>query len=1464
MAKKIIFSAFLILVLLTSSFYFLLPGKVRIDIKETKTEYSVWDDKWVLAATEYVHLYDGTKKMRASSRELIYWNDSSFVYAQRKATWKDNITTKQTYIFSKYTSDVEVFPAINRFECFNCEGKIVHYEIRDILYNGETKIIHSPFSFGNNMRIEWFDDPYLHKIYQQKVSDKIIIRYRPITDWETYYVRLIDPASVTDTPNPITESDGSDTNDRGIKIVPNLNVSLNNFTKHSSSGATRAILKYNNETEISIVAFVGDVASFNNTVLTKDVNYILACDANGGSRALWRTNIGNAIPPRVNGVNVDFFSGYSAGLGGNGNFTRTYCLTDVTTTEVAEPLIILNVPVDVANLTQFNVTFNASVSSPVTISNTTLYGNWSGGWHANETNTSGIEGDYIFQKNITDGTYVWNVGVCTDEGTCVFSISNRTFTIDTTDPDITFSNPSTNSTNISQNYIEANVTSTDATSGLSKIIVRLYNSSQDEINSSLTSTSPNYINFSGLSDGTYYLNATANDTFGNENSTETRIIVLDTNNPLIVFVSETEDSNTLLDRDWIFVNVTVTETSPNNITFVLANSSKVINTTIRSMVNQTSNTSLNFTGLPKDVYTYNVTIFDNAGNSNSTETRIIILTNFSLTLEVLQANITAELGTRINITGDSFANTTICLDIIHPGFGINYSCTTSPNLINITPTFFSRNTFTNGSILSYNENGNNILYNVSINSHQYDEPDSIMINFSGSNGPSDLLIFYANTTPDTSNQSDMEKHLDRFFFGTFRNFKLEITKFLNGSLIEESTTNITYSTGGTAFIDFLFDDSLNGTTDYTFSVNVSGFEFGVDFTDGNTSGSLGTLGFDNYSLIDTSQTTAELDLSGGIMAKNVSIREYFFDDFEDTTVNQTLWTNTTCQDISQYFKCVRERGGILELINQKKDVGANPVSTASSVGPFALSGFTSDSINFSIATYYKGQESSGFNAFTNTYVSFGGTTIYSLLVLGSPTVPSTEISSSTLNFSLTKVNKTTWQYQIWGDEDASATTNVSSPVHIDYTGVKNNFTVTDSILKFNSNTGGNNDDIESYMNVSYVNQTLWTRENSSVVSNSIYDSSGLITKATLWYWLLTPNPSDENTTAYMSADNGDNWESVSSGSQHTFTNTGKNLRWRIDWNISATDNVRTSETIVRVNISIPSGFPTNISFDFGDDGITDATISGEFNSTNSPQIINLSGIDISSSFNESNRFTNWETYDHTFKIPLSITSDSIGTIRINELNLTYNPNPISLNMSNISTILSLGANSTNFRIPINFENTTSTTATLNVSNLDYHYAGGNYSVIVRLHNPTYSLNLTRVITYFYSRWDFDMPVDWLVFTPGSPTDLNVTPFGQDQNHSIFNITNLGYGGQNINLSVYQNETLGCVNLTMSLTNNRLNGSFVNESWLVLNTSVSYLHQNKVWLWADYGCNYTSWTTFDPFIFFRQCAEGVDYCSEAII
>ncbi|WP_210409209.1 Ig-like domain-containing protein, partial [Methanococcoides methylutens] len=68
--------------------------------------------------------------------------------------------------------------------------------------------------------------------------------------------------------------------------------------------------------------------------------------------------------------------------------------------------------------------------------------------------------------------------------------------------------------------------------------IYLYNSS-GPVDSSISADSTHSVTFSDLADGYYQLNASVWDYAGNTNETETRSILLDTTDPVIVFNEDT-------------------------------------------------------------------------------------------------------------------------------------------------------------------------------------------------------------------------------------------------------------------------------------------------------------------------------------------------------------------------------------------------------------------------------------------------------------------------------------------------------------------------------------------------------------------------------------------------------------------------------------------------------------------------------------------------------------------------------------------------------------------------------------------------------------------------------------------------------------------------------------------------------------------------------------------------------------
>lgn len=123
----------------------------------------------------------------------------------------------------------------------------------------------------------------------------------------------------------------------------------------------------------------------------------------------------------------------------------------------------------------------------------------------------------------TFGSY--NITVTTINGTGSFSSNISVIVNDTISPSINFVDPTPNhNSNLSQSYIAVNVTATDNIA-IDTITIYLYDAT-NLVSSEIGSTSSFFTNFTGLTNRTYYINATVNDTFGNTDSTSTRTIIL--------------------------------------------------------------------------------------------------------------------------------------------------------------------------------------------------------------------------------------------------------------------------------------------------------------------------------------------------------------------------------------------------------------------------------------------------------------------------------------------------------------------------------------------------------------------------------------------------------------------------------------------------------------------------------------------------------------------------------------------------------------------------------------------------------------------------------------------------------------------------------------------------------------------------------------------------------------------------
>ncbi len=189
----------------------------------------------------------------------------------------------------------------------------------------------------------------------------------------------------------------------------------------------------------------------------------------------------------------------------------------------------------------------------------------------------------------------------------------------------------------------------------------------------------------GLIEGTIGWRIYANDTKNNWNSTNITTFVYDNIKPVINFVAPTNQSGTSVKRDWIAANVTITEANPQNFTYYLYNGTALINST--TFTGQSN--AINFTGLPDGIYYYNVTAVDKAGNTNTSETRTIILDSIAPTIQPVSPTDTPgsylnRTFLRVNVTGTDANLINITIRLYNSTSLINTSTTGAPNFANFT------------------------------------------------------------------------------------------------------------------------------------------------------------------------------------------------------------------------------------------------------------------------------------------------------------------------------------------------------------------------------------------------------------------------------------------------------------------------------------------------------------------------------------------------------------------------------------------------------------------------------------------------------------------------------------------------------------------------------------------------------------------------------------------------------------
>jgi len=174
-------------------------------------------------------------------------------------------------------------------------------------------------------------------------------------------------------------------------------------------------------------------------------------------------------------------------------------------------------PTNHANMSSSDTVFNCSATDlDSNLDNVTLYGNWSGGWHANETiSISGGSSYGVFTKQIPEGNYIWNCLVSDNLSLSTFSNNNFSFAIDRTPPVI--SSVLVNESYVcgTLSYIRVNCSANDNIAGVSNVIIQAIKPNGTINYSTQKISNIYYSEILANVEGVWRFNCIANDSVGN-------------------------------------------------------------------------------------------------------------------------------------------------------------------------------------------------------------------------------------------------------------------------------------------------------------------------------------------------------------------------------------------------------------------------------------------------------------------------------------------------------------------------------------------------------------------------------------------------------------------------------------------------------------------------------------------------------------------------------------------------------------------------------------------------------------------------------------------------------------------------------------------------------------------------------------------------------------------------------------
>jgi len=286
----------------------------------------------------------------------------------------------------------------------------------------------------------------------------------------------------------------------------------------------------------NLTGTIDEVRIYNRTFSSSEVKQLYLENFRKIDQTTWELYINQTNSSTSSLPNGDYdYLAYAKDTTGNRNVTDHRRVTVSITGDTTTPTTVFGInPPDNANESS-TVTFDFKAHDNVDIDTIRLYGNWSAGWGTNYTNSSYVNNTYlnITLDPIPDGKYVWGIFSNDSTGNFNWSTTNRTITIDSIAPVVTYVTPTlANNSNESATSITVNLSIQDT--NLVNITYKIFNSTGTYNTTTylLSDNSTNTtITWNGLLDSVYTYNVTVTDIANNQNTIVDRRITLDTTAP---------------------------------------------------------------------------------------------------------------------------------------------------------------------------------------------------------------------------------------------------------------------------------------------------------------------------------------------------------------------------------------------------------------------------------------------------------------------------------------------------------------------------------------------------------------------------------------------------------------------------------------------------------------------------------------------------------------------------------------------------------------------------------------------------------------------------------------------------------------------------------------------------------------------------------------------------------------------